>query len=61
MQDGDIVIIDLDEGLLAVELSEEELQRRKNEWQPPAPKINRGYLARYSQMVTSADTGAVLK
>ena len=61
LQDGDIVIIDLDEGLLAVELSEEELQRRKNEWQPPAPKINRGYLARYSQMVTSADTGAVLK
>ena len=61
LQDGDIVIIDLDEGLLAVELSEEELQRRKNEWQPPAPKINRGYLARYSQMVPSADTGAVLK
>ena len=61
LQDGDIVIIDLDEWLLAVELSEEELQRRKNEWQPPAPKINRGYLARYSQMVTSADTGAVLK
>ncbi|MGI6081654.1 MAG: dihydroxy-acid dehydratase [Limnochordia bacterium] len=61
LRDGDSVIIDLDEGLLAVDLSEEELQQRKAKWQPPAPKVDRGYLARYARLVTSADTGAVLE
>jgi dihydroxy-acid dehydratase len=61
LQDGDMVVIDLEKGLIAVELSEQELARRKAAWQAPAPKLDRGYLARYARMVTSADTGAVLK
>jgi dihydroxy-acid dehydratase len=46
---------------LDLEVSKDELQRRLKSWKPPEPKIRRGYLYRYSQLVTSADKGAVFK
>ena len=38
-----------------------ELERRRQKWQPPEPKITSGYVARYARFVTSGSTGAVLK
>jgi dihydroxy-acid dehydratase len=61
LQDGDIVVIDVDERLIEVRVSEEELAKRRANWVEPEPKVNTGWLARYSKLVTSANTGAVLK
>ena len=44
-----------------VEVSEEELAKRKAKWQPRKPRITSGYLVRYASMVTSADRGAILE
>jgi dihydroxy-acid dehydratase len=60
LQDGDLIAIDLVARQLDVEVDEWELERRASEWQAPAPKFTRGWLARYAAMVTSAHTGAVL-
>jgi dihydroxy-acid dehydratase len=60
LRPGDMVTVDLDEGLLSVDLSAEELSRRRAGWVAPAPKVRAGYLYRYARLVTSANTGAVL-
>jgi len=61
LKDGDIIEIDIPHNQINVKLSDEELADRKKQWQPPAPRITKGYLARYASMATSADTGAVLR
>ncbi|WP_018130645.1 dihydroxy-acid dehydratase [Effusibacillus pohliae] len=61
LRDGDIVVIDVDERIIEVKLSDEELAKRRAEWVEPEPKVKSGWLARYSKLVTSANTGAVLK
>lgn len=61
LQAGDIVVIDTDERLIAVRLSDEELQARRNNWVQPEPKVKKGWLHRYARLVTSANTGAVLE
>jgi dihydroxy-acid dehydratase len=61
VQPGDIISIDVPNQKLELDVPEQELARRKAAWQRPGPKIDYGYLARYASMVTSADTGAVLK
>ena len=61
LRNGDIITIDLDNGSLTVDISEAELDRRKQAWQAPQPKVRSGYLARYARMVTSASTGAVVR
>jgi len=61
LRDGDMITIDIPNGILRVELSDEELQARLAEWKEPEPKIQHGYLKRYAKMVTSASTGAILK
>ncbi len=53
--------IDLSARKLEVELSNEELVERRTDWQAPAPKYQRGWLARYTRMVTNASNGAVLE
>jgi len=60
LRDGDVVRIDLPARTLDVELSADELARRRAAWTPPAPKYTRGWLSRYSRLVTNASTGAVL-
>lgn len=60
VQEGDIISIDIPNKSLNVELSEEEINQRLELLPPFEPKITKGYLARYSQMVTSASKGAVL-
>ena len=61
IEDGDIISIDVEKRSLSVELSDEELRRRLEAWKPPKPKIDRGWLLRYSLSVSSADTGAILR
>lgn len=61
LQEGDTIRIDINNKRLDVVLSDEELAERRAKWQVPDPKIKTGYLARYARMVTSANTGAVLK
>jgi len=61
LQEGDIIRINIPERRLSVDISEEEMARRLDNLPPFQPKIQKGYLARYAHMVTSAHTGAVLK
>ncbi len=61
VKEGDIINIDITNRKLELEVSDAELAKRKAAWKPAPPKINYGWLARYASMVTSADTGAVLR
>ena len=60
IRDGDVISIDIPNGKLNVELSDDELKNRMKDWKAPAPKITKGYLGRYARLVKSAGTGAVL-
>ena len=60
LRDGDVVEIDIPARRLEVRLSPEEMERRREGWQPPT-KVTKGYLARYAAMVTSASTGAIVR
>lgn len=61
LKDGDRIRIDIPGRKIDVILSDEEIETRLDKWKPPKPKINRGYLARYARMVSSAGSGAVMK
>ena len=61
VQDGDSIYIDIPNKALTLDVTEEELARRRARWIPPEPKVKGGYLLRYAKMVTSASTGAILK
>ncbi len=60
VREGDRISIDIDAYSITLEVSEEELARRRAAWTAPEPKVTKGYLARYAKLVTSADSGAVL-
>ncbi len=60
VKDGDIISIDIINGVLGFEVSEEELAKRKEGWTPNEPKVKTGYLRRYSKLVSSAMQGAVM-
>ncbi|MCS7058897.1 MAG: dihydroxy-acid dehydratase [Meiothermus sp.] len=61
VEEGDIISIDCDKGVLNLEVSERELARRAKVWQPPKPHSKSGLFARYAALVSSAREGAVLK
>jgi dihydroxy-acid dehydratase len=60
VRNGDKIRIDIPARRVEVLVSDEELRQRRDVWQPPAAKIQRGWLGRYCRMVTSASRGAVL-
>lgn len=60
IEEGDIIKIDIPNNSLNVDISDEELAKRKEKWQPREPKITDGYLRRYAALVTSGNRGAVL-
>ena len=60
IEDGDLISIDIPNRKLSLEVSDEELARRRAAWQKPEPKIKHGYLSRYAKLTTSASTGAVV-
>ncbi|MBV9708474.1 MAG: dihydroxy-acid dehydratase, partial [Chloroflexi bacterium] len=59
IQDGDMITIDAERNLLSIDLSDEQIKRRLAQWQPPAPRYNRGVMAKYVKLVTSASDGAI--
>ena len=61
VREGDRILIDIPNNRLELKVSDEELARRKAEWKPRQPKITDGYLRRYCALVTSGNTGAILK
>jgi len=61
VHDGDMIELDMNNRTIKLEISDEEMERRRSEWKGFEPKIKRGYLARYSALVTSASTGGVMK
>lgn len=61
VEEGDTIKINIPEMKLELDVSEDVLAQRRAEWQPRAPKVTEGYLARYAQMVTSGAKGAVMK
>ena len=61
IQDGDIINIDIPNRKLNVKISEEEMNRRVENWQPLKPKVKDGFLALYSKIVRSASEGAILR
>ena len=61
VEEGDIIKIDIPNLKLELAVSDEELSRRRENWQPREPKVTSGYLARYASMVTSGNRGAILE
>jgi len=61
LQSGDSITIDIPNRSISVNLSDDVISKRLAALKPFEPKIKKGYLARYAQMVTSANTGAILK
>jgi dihydroxy-acid dehydratase len=59
--DGDEITIDIPNRALHLAVPDDELQRRLDAWQRPAPKFRNGYLALYARLAESADKGAVIR
>ncbi|SUZ98703.1 uncharacterized protein METZ01_LOCUS51557 [marine metagenome] len=59
VRDGDVVRFDVEKRELQMEVSDEEIQARLAEWCPPAPRFEKGVMAKYAKLVTSAAMGAV--
>ena len=60
LKNGDLIEINIPECTINVLLSEEELEKRRQKWQPRQPRITTGYLKRYAKSVSSGCKGAVL-
>jgi dihydroxy-acid dehydratase len=61
LQEGDTVIIDINNRKLSVELSDQEIAARLQVWNPPPPRYTHGVMARYAVLVKQANEGAVLE
>lgn len=59
IEDGDIITIDAETNSISVEVSEEELNKRRKNWKAPNLKFNRGVLYKYAKTVSSASKGCV--
>jgi dihydroxy-acid dehydratase len=61
VEDGDMIELDLNNRTITLEISDEELAKRKANWKGFEPKVKTGYLARYSKLVTNASKGGIMK
>jgi dihydroxy-acid dehydratase len=61
VEEGDRIAIDIPAKNLTLKVTDEELEERRQRWQPPEPRIKEGYLYRYSKLVSSGAKGAVLR
>ena len=59
VQNGDTIIMDVESRTLDVDISDEEMERRRSAWQPPAPRHTTGVMGKYAKLVSSASKGAV--
>ncbi len=61
VRNGDKIVLDIPNRALTIKLSKAEIKKRLAKWKPREPKIRTGWLARYAKVVTSANTGAIVK
>jgi len=61
VRNGDRIVLDIPSRKLEIKLSKAEIKKRLAAWKPREPKIKSGWLARYAKVVTSANTGAIVK
>ncbi len=61
VNENDQIKIDIPAKTIELMVDQAELDKRLSEWKKPEPKIKKGYMARYAQMVTSAGNGAIFK
>ena len=61
VQEGDTISIDIPNASITLEVSDEELARRKAAYVQPEPNVKSGWLSRYARMVSSANLGAVMQ
>ncbi len=61
IEEGDIISIDIPNASIQLEVSDEELAKRKAAYVAPAPKVTTGWLARYSKLVSTSSKGAIMK
>ena len=61
LEDGDRITIGVPERTLAVDLTDDEIESRLDEWERPTPEYGRGVLAKYPSMFASAAEGAVTR
>lgn len=61
VEDGDHIVIDIEDRSMNVQVSPDVWEERKANWKGFEPKVKKGYLARYSKLVTSASTGGIMK
>jgi dihydroxy-acid dehydratase len=57
--EGDSITIDAHRLLVQLNVAEEELERRRARWKPPAPRYTKGVLAKYMKLVSTASIGAI--
>ena len=61
VQEGDRITVDADKGVMNLDISTAELQRRLAEWKGPAPRYATGVMAKYCKLVSSASEGAITR
>ncbi|MBT4365549.1 MAG: dihydroxy-acid dehydratase [Desulfobacterales bacterium] len=61
VKEGDTISIDIPNKKIRLDVSDDEIADRLSKWTPLEPKITKGYMARYSRMVSSASEGAIVK
>ncbi len=59
VKEGDSITIDAESRLLQLNISDTELEQRRANWKPPAPRYKKGILAKYAKLVSSSSVGAV--
>ncbi len=61
VEEGDLILIDIPACRLELLVDPDVIVERRAQWKAPEPKINKGYMKRYAQMVQSASTGAIFR
>ncbi len=61
VKDGDMIAVDVKKGTVNIELSDEELQARREKWVRPQPKVTKGILALYAATCKTADEGGAMQ
>ncbi|BBO74052.1 dihydroxy-acid dehydratase [Desulfosarcina widdelii] len=61
VKEGDRIAIDIPGKAIRLMVPDDEIERRRSDWQPPEPKIRQGYMARYARQVSSASQGAIVR
>ncbi|PTB72207.1 hypothetical protein M440DRAFT_1394890 [Trichoderma longibrachiatum ATCC 18648] len=59
VQDGDEITIDAEKRIIDLEISKEEMEKRRKAWKAPEPRYTKGTLAKYAKLVSNASTGCV--